>query len=64
LSPQLLAIEVMRAARGWPQPSDHVPVTIELETAGFSMQTALLAETGIHEGMAEFPCSATGKPSI
>jgi endonuclease/exonuclease/phosphatase family metal-dependent hydrolase len=22
---------VLRAARGWPQPSDHVPVTIDLD---------------------------------
>ena len=29
----LLAARVMRAARGWPQPSDHVPVTVDLETA-------------------------------
>jgi exodeoxyribonuclease-3 len=33
LSSQLLGIEVMRTARGWPQPSDHVPVTVEIESA-------------------------------
>jgi exodeoxyribonuclease III len=64
LSPQLLAVEVRRAARGWPQPSDHVPVTVELETAGSSMQTALPAQEGIRERLAESPCSMTGKPSI
>jgi exodeoxyribonuclease III len=64
LSPQLLAVEVRRAARGWPQPSDHVPVTVELETAGSSMQTALPAQEGIRERLAESPCSTTGKPSI
>jgi endonuclease/exonuclease/phosphatase family metal-dependent hydrolase len=30
----------MRAARGWPQPSDHVPVTVELESAESSLQAA------------------------
>ena len=29
LVPGVLSIEVMRAARGWPQPSDHVPVTVD-----------------------------------
>ena len=43
LSSRLLAIEVMRAARGWPQPSDHVPVTVELETG----QLPTRAEPGI-----------------
>jgi len=31
LAPALRAAEVRREARGWEQPSDHVPVTIELE---------------------------------
>jgi exodeoxyribonuclease-3 len=31
LSSQLVAAEVMRPARGWPQPSDHAPVTVELD---------------------------------
>lgn len=31
LAPRLLRVEVLRAARGWPQPSDHVPVTVDLE---------------------------------
>jgi exodeoxyribonuclease-3 len=39
LSSRLLAIGVMRAARGWPQPSDHVPVTVELETAELPTRT-------------------------
>jgi exodeoxyribonuclease-3 len=30
LAPRLVSAEVTRAARGWPQPSDHVPVTVEL----------------------------------
>ena len=30
LAPNLVAAEVERAARGWEQPSDHVPVTVEL----------------------------------
>jgi exodeoxyribonuclease-3 len=33
LASQLLRIEVMRAVRGWPQPSDHVPVTVDLRSA-------------------------------
>ncbi len=31
LAPGLAGAEVLRAARGWPQPSDHVPVTVGLE---------------------------------
>jgi exodeoxyribonuclease III len=31
LAPRLRRVEVLRAARGWPQPSDHVPVTVDLE---------------------------------
>jgi exodeoxyribonuclease-3 len=31
LKKALRRAEVLRAARGWPQPSDHVPVTVELE---------------------------------
>jgi exodeoxyribonuclease-3 len=30
LGGRLRRAEVLRAARGWPQPSDHVPVTVEL----------------------------------
>lgn len=30
LAPKLVTAEVTRAARGWEQPSDHVPVTVEL----------------------------------
>ena len=33
LSSQLMAAEILRAGRGWPQPSDHAPVTIELALA-------------------------------
>jgi exodeoxyribonuclease-3 len=36
LASQVLGIEVTRAARGWPQPSDHVPVTIMLDTSSWS----------------------------
>jgi exodeoxyribonuclease-3 len=31
LAPALRAMKVLEEARGWPQPSDHVPVMIELE---------------------------------
>jgi exodeoxyribonuclease-3 len=31
LAPALVSASVLREARGWPQPSDHVPVTVELE---------------------------------
>lgn len=31
LVPQLTRAAVLRAARGWPEPSDHVPVTIDLD---------------------------------
>jgi len=31
LAPALRNAEITRAARGWEQPSDHVPVTVELE---------------------------------
>jgi exodeoxyribonuclease III len=31
LAPSLVTAEVLREARGWPEPSDHVPVTVELE---------------------------------
>jgi exodeoxyribonuclease-3 len=30
LAPRLQRAAILRAARGWPQPSDHVPVTVEL----------------------------------
>jgi exodeoxyribonuclease III len=30
LADRLRGAQVLRAARGWPQPSDHVPVTVEL----------------------------------
>ena len=30
LAPALRGAEVLRAARGWPQPSDHVPVMVDL----------------------------------
>ena len=30
LAARLRGAQVLRAARGWPQPSDHVPVTVEL----------------------------------
>jgi exodeoxyribonuclease III len=30
LAPALLSASVLREARGWPNPSDHVPVTVEL----------------------------------
>jgi exodeoxyribonuclease-3 len=33
LAARLRSVEVMRRARGWPQPSDHVPVTVDLEIA-------------------------------
>jgi len=64
LSPQLLRIGVMRAARGWPQPSDHVPVTVDLETAGSSVGAGPASGVGIRGTVAEFPCSRSGKPSI
>jgi exodeoxyribonuclease-3 len=64
MSPQLLGIEVMRAARGWPQPSDHVPVTVDLETAGSSVGAGPASGVGIRGTVAEFPCSRSGKPSI
>lgn len=32
LAPSLRAASVLREARGWPNPSDHVPVSIELDT--------------------------------
>ncbi len=31
LAPALRNAQITRAARGWEQPSDHVPVTVELE---------------------------------
>ena len=31
LSPHLAGIEVLREARGWEKPSDHVPVTLRLK---------------------------------
>jgi exodeoxyribonuclease III len=31
LEPHLVGAEVRRDARGWPSPSDHVPVTVELD---------------------------------
>jgi exodeoxyribonuclease-3 len=31
LADRLRGAQVLRAARGWPQPSDHVPVTIDLD---------------------------------
>ena len=31
LAPALRGLTVLKDARGWPQPSDHVPVMIELE---------------------------------
>ena len=31
LAPGLVTAEVLREARGWAEPSDHVPVTVELE---------------------------------
>jgi exodeoxyribonuclease-3 len=31
LADQLGSVEVFREARGWPEPSDHVPVTVEIE---------------------------------
>jgi exodeoxyribonuclease-3 len=64
LSPQLLGIEVMRAARGWRQPSDHVPVTVDLEIAESSIGAGPAGGVGIRETVAEFPCSRSGKPSI
>lgn len=30
LAKKLVSAEVLRAARGWPSPSDHVPVTVEI----------------------------------
>jgi exodeoxyribonuclease-3 len=40
LAARLRSIEVMRRARGWPQPSDHVPVTVDLEIASSSTPAA------------------------
>jgi len=31
LAPALKSVEVLRDERGWPSPSDHVPVTVELD---------------------------------
>lgn len=31
LTDRLRGVQVLRAARGWPQPSDHVPVTVDLD---------------------------------
>ena len=31
LAPALVAASVLREARGWPQPSDHVPVSVDLD---------------------------------
>jgi exodeoxyribonuclease-3 len=31
LAPALAGAEVLRAARGWPTPSDHVPVIVDLD---------------------------------
>ncbi len=31
LAPNLLAVEIMRAARGWDRPSDHVPIVVTLD---------------------------------
>jgi exodeoxyribonuclease-3 len=63
LSSQLLAVDVRRAARGWPQPSDHVPVTVDLATADLASGPRLPVEE-IRRTVAEFPCSTVGKPSI
>jgi len=34
LKPMLRAVEILRGARGWPQPSDHVPVAVTLGAPG------------------------------
>jgi exodeoxyribonuclease-3 len=34
LKPALKAVEIVRTARGWQQPSDHVPSIVELEVKG------------------------------
>ena len=54
----------MRVARGWPQPSDHVPVTVDLETADGGAAVRVPVDAGIDESVAEFPCSTVAKPSI
>jgi exodeoxyribonuclease III len=60
LSPRLLAVDVRRSARGWPQPSDHVPVTVALDSLALSVPAA----PEIRRTVAKLPCSTSGKPSI
>ncbi|MDE0335292.1 MAG: exodeoxyribonuclease III, partial [Defluviicoccus sp.] len=31
LAPKLRGAEVLREARGWPHPSDHVPVAVDID---------------------------------
>jgi exodeoxyribonuclease-3 len=64
LSSQLLRIEVMRAARAWPQPSDHVPVTLDLQTVPTVVEAAPASAAEIRRALAESPCSRPDKPSI
>ena len=55
LSPRLRGIEVMRAARGWPQPSDHVPVTVDLETPYPPSRRRPRRQSGIRESDGGIP---------
>jgi exodeoxyribonuclease-3 len=64
LAPQLLGIEVTRAARGWPQPSDHVPVTVDLAAPVSGAGAGVPAAVGIRETVAELLCSRSSKPVI
>lgn len=63
LAARVQGIEVLRAARGWPQPSDHVPVTIELDTPP-SIATGSDRAAEIRAIEPEFLCSRFGKLTI
>jgi exodeoxyribonuclease III len=59
LAPDLLGARVLREARGWPLPSDHVPVMVEL--ARGSGQRAPAEEGSGSISRTEILCSPTGK---
>jgi exodeoxyribonuclease III len=46
LAPELEAASVLRAARSWPAPSDHVPVTVDLQQAGRFPAAAFSRKSG------------------
>ncbi len=64
LASKLLSVEVTQVARGWPQPSDHVPVTLELDHPACLAPCEAAERAGNPEATAEFPCSRSGKPTI